>query len=175
MAEAHFRTVMPRHRSRFGRLLVDACKAFAVAAALLLILMAAMSLASIAGRALLGRPILGDYELVQVMCAMAVAMALPYCQLVRGHVIVDFFTTRASVSVNRTLDVAAALMLAVVAFVVAWRVARGMADLWRTGDASMLIGFPTWIAYAPIAASFALLGCAAMLTAWDDVSARRAA
>lgn len=158
-----------------GRLLIATCKAFAVGAGILLILMAAMSLASIVGRTFLGSPILGDYELVQVLCAMAVSMSLPYCQIARGHVIVDFFTTRASVSVNRTLDVAAALMLAVVAFVVAWRVARGMADLWRTGDASMLIGFPTWIAYAPIAASFALLGCAAMLTAWDDVSARRAA
>jgi TRAP-type C4-dicarboxylate transport system permease small subunit len=90
-------------------------------------------------------------------------------------VIVDFFTTRAPARFNRLLDIGAALLLAVVAFVVAWRVARGMIGLWRTGEASMLIGFPTWIAYVPISASFLLLGCMALSAAWDDfrVAARR--
>ena len=157
------------HRGPVGRLLLRACQAFAIGASVLLVLMAGMSLASIAGRALLGKPILGDYELVQVMSAAAVAMALPYCQLVRGHVIVDFFTTRAPARVNRTLDLVAMLLLAGIAFVVGWRVARGMVDLHRTGDASMLIGFPTWVAYVPMTASFVLLGFAALLVARDDL------
>jgi len=152
-----------------GRLLIATCKAFAVGAGILLILMAAMSLASIVGRTFLGSPILGDYELVQVLCAMAVSMSLPYCQIARGHVIVDFFTTRMSTSVNRVLDVAAGLLLAGFAFVVAWRLAIGMVDLKRTGDASMLIGFPTWVAYAPMVLSFVLLGLAAVFIARDDL------
>ena len=152
-----------------GRLLIATCKAFAVGAGILLILMAAMSLASIVGRTFLGKPILGDYELVQVLCAVAVSMSLPYCQIARGHVIVDFFTTRMSTSVNRVLDVAAGLLLAGLAFVVAWRLAIGMVDLKRTGDASMLIGFPTWVAYAPMVLSFVLLGLAALFIARDDL------
>jgi TRAP-type C4-dicarboxylate transport system permease small subunit len=152
-----------------GRLLIATCKAFAVGAGILLILMAAMSLASIVGRTFLGSPILGDYELVQVLCAMAVSMSLPYCQIARGHVIVDFFTTRTPASVNRVLDVAAGLLLAGLAFVVAWRLAIGMVDLKRTGDASMLIGFPTWVAYAPMVLSFVLLGLAAVFIARDDL------
>ena len=111
-----------------GRLLIATCKAFAVGAGILLILMAAMTLASIVGRTFLGSPILGDYELVQVLCAMAVSMSLPYCQIARGHVIVDFFTTRTPASVNRVLDVAAGLLLAGLAFVVAWRLAIGMVE-----------------------------------------------
>ena len=152
-----------------GRLLIATCKAFAVGAGILLILMAAMSLASIVGRTFLDKPILGDYELVQVLCAVAVSMSLPYCQIARGHVIVDFFTTRTPTSVNRVLDVAAGLLLAGLAFVVAWRLAIGMVDLRRTGDASMLIGFPTWVAYAPMVLSFALLGLAALFIARDDL------
>ena len=69
----------------------------------------------------------------------------------------------------RTLDVAAGLLLAALAFVVAWRLAIGLADLKRTGDASMLIGFPTWVAYVPMTASFALLGFAALFVARDDL------
>ena len=169
MADVIVNEVRARHHGPAGRLLIGACKAFAVGAGVLLILMAAMSLASIVGRTVLGRPILGDYELVQVLCAMAVAMSLPYCQLARGHVIVDFFTTRAPKPVNRALDVAASLLLAAIAFVVAWRLAIGLADLKRTGDASMLIGFPTWVAYAPMVLSFLLLGLAALLVVRDDL------
>ena len=101
--------------------------------------------------------------------AVAVSMSLPYCQIARGHVIVDFFTTRMSMSVNRVLDVAAGVLLAGFAFVVAWRLAIGMVDLRRTGDASMLIGFPTWVAYAPMVLSFVLLGLAALFIARDDL------
>jgi len=169
MADVVAGEVHSHHRGPAGRLLIAACKAFAVGAGVLLILMAAMSLASIVGRTFLGKPILGDYELVQVLCAAAVSMALPYCQLARGHVIVDFFTTRAPKRVVRALDVAASLLLAAIAFVVAWRLAIGLADLKRTGDASMLIGFPTWVAYVPMTASFVLLGFAALLVARDDL------
>ena len=59
--------------------------------------------------------------------------------------------------------------LAGFAFVVAWRLAIGMVDLKRTGDASMLIGFPTWVAYAPMVLSFVLLGLAALFIARDDL------
>ncbi len=169
MADVVVSEVRSHHHGPAGRLLIASCKAFAVGAGVLLIFMAAMSLASIVGRTFLGKPILGDYELVQVLCAAAVSMALPYCQLARGHVIVDFFTTRASKRVVRTLDVAAGLLLAALAFVVAWRLAIGLADLKRTGDASMLIGFPTWVAYVPMTASFALLGFAALFVARDDL------
>ena len=96
MADVIVAEVHSHHHGPAGRLLIATCKAFAVGAGILLILMAAMSLASIVGRTFLGKPILGDYELVQVMCAVAVSMSLPYCQIVRGHVIVDFFTTRMS-------------------------------------------------------------------------------
>ncbi|MFO1282820.1 MAG: TRAP transporter small permease subunit [Burkholderiales bacterium] len=172
MTEVVVSEIRSRHQGPAGRLLIALCKAFAIGSALLLLLMAGMSLASIAGRALIGKPILGDYELVQVMSAAAVAMALPYCQLVRGHVIVDFFTARAPAAVNRALDIAANLLLALVAFLVAWRVGRGVLDLWRSADATMLIGFPTWTVYVPMSLSFLLLGIAALFTAWQDLRPR---
>lgn len=151
-----------------GRLLDTLCRLFAVGSGIVLILMAAMSLASIVGRTFFDRPIIGDYELVQVMSAIAISMALPFCQMAKGHVIVDFFTARCPKRVNRTLDLIAALLLAGAGFVVSWRVAVGMLDLRANGDASMLLGVPTWIAYAPMVPSFFLLGCAALYTAWID-------
>lgn len=151
-----------------GRLLDALCRLFAVGGAIVLISMAAMSLASILGRTFFDVPILGDYELVQTMSAIAISMTLPFCQMARGHVIVDFFTLWCPKRVNRALDLIAALLLALAGFVVSWRVTVGMLDLRANGDASMLLGVPTWIAYAPMIPSFFLLGCAALYTAWLD-------
>ncbi len=168
MAEAlHAEPARPH--GAIGRVLDTLCRLFAVGSGAALILMAAMSLASIVGRTFFDRPIVGDYELVQTMSAIAISMALPFCQMARGHVIVDFFTSSCPKRVNRALDLVAALLLAGAGFVVSWRVAVGMLDLRANGDASMLLGVPTWIAYAPMVPSFFLLGCAAFYTAWVDL------
>ena len=151
-----------------GRVLHKVCRAFAVGSGLMLIAMSLMSVGSIVGRALFSTPILGDYELVQAMSAIAVSMALPFCQLIRGHIIVDFFTTGAPKKFNRCLDIVASLILAVAGFVFAWRITLGMFDLRGSGDASMLLNLPTWWAYLPMVPSFFLLGCAALYTAWVD-------
>jgi TRAP-type C4-dicarboxylate transport system permease small subunit len=140
----------------------------------MLILMALMSLTSIVGRTLIDKPILGDYELVQLMSAVAVAMSLPFCQMIRGHIIVDFFSTVLPPRVNKGLDIIASLVLSVAGFVFSWRIALGMFELKANGDASMLLNLPTWWAYAPMVPSFFLLGCAALYTAWIDFTGARA-
>ena len=148
-----------------GRMLNKVCRAFAVGSGLTLILMSLMSLTSIVGRSLFSKPILGDYELVQMMSAVAVTMALPFCQMVRGHIIVDFFTVHAPKKFNRACDIVASLALSVAGFVFAWRITLGMLDLHDSGDASMLLNLPTWYGYLPMVPSFFLLGCAALYTA----------
>ena len=153
-----------------GRVLNKISRAFAIGSGLMLISMSLMSVASIVGRALFSKPVLGDYELVQAMSAVAVSMALPFCQMIRGHIIVDFFTTAAPPKFNKFLDIAASLLLAVAGFVFAWRITLGMFELRENGDASMLLNLPTWWAYAPMVPSFFLLGCAALYTAWVDVT-----
>jgi TRAP-type C4-dicarboxylate transport system permease small subunit len=135
----------------------------------MLILMALMSLASIVGRSVLDLPILGDYELVQTMSAIAVAMSLPFCQMIRGHIIVDFFSTGLPARVNKRFDILASLVLAVAGFVFCWRTFVGMVSLYGSGDASMLLNLPTWWGYVPMVPSFFLLGCAALYTAWVDI------
>lgn len=153
-----------------GRVLHRLCRAFAVGSGMTLIAMALMSFVSIVGRSLFSKPILGDYELVQMMSAIAVTMALPFCQMIRGHIIVDFFTASAPKKFNRVCDIVANLLLAVAAFAFAWRVTLGMIDLQGSHDASMLLNLPIWWGYVPMIPSFFLLGCAALYTAWGDLT-----
>lgn len=144
-----------------GRTLSALCKLFAIASGIVLLCMAGMSLASIVGRAVFIKPILGDYEMVQMMCAVAVSMALPYAHWANGHVIVDFFTAKARPSVNLFLDSVAGVLMSVAGAVMCWRLAIGMVDLKQNFDSSMLLGLPTWWGYAPMVPSFGLLSIVA--------------
>lgn len=174
MADAVYVDAQTRPEAMIGRVLTRTCRFFAFCSGTMLILMALMSLASVVGRSLFSRPILGDYELVQMMSAVAVAMALPFCQMIRGHIIVDFFTHNTPPRFNKTLDVIACLVMAVAGFVLSWRITVGMLELRGNGDASMLLNLPTWWGYVPMVPSFFLLGCAALYTAWVDITGARA-
>jgi TRAP-type C4-dicarboxylate transport system permease small subunit len=144
-----------------GKILATFCKLFAIASGIVLLSMAGMSLASIVGRAVFTKPILGDYEMVQMMCAVSVSMALPYAHWANGHVIVDFFTAKVRPSVVLLLDSIAGLLMSAVGAVMCWRLAIGMVDLKKNFDSSMLLGLPTWWGYAPMVPSFGLLSIVA--------------
>lgn len=141
------------------------CKVLAVLGGITLVAMALMSLWSILGRTFFSSPLLGDYELVQMLSGMAVAMTLPYAQWIGGHVIVDFFTAKAPVKANALMDMIAAALMAVFSIVITWRMVAGLVDLRSTMDASMMLNLPTWWSYVPMTISFALLSATALFTA----------
>lgn len=147
-----------------GKALDYACRGFAIGGGFVLAAMALMSVVSVVGRAAFGKPVFGDFELVQLGCAISVSMFLPYCQMVRGHVVVDFFTAGLGPRKRAFLDAFAATILAAVAFLVAWRLSIGLIEIRGTGDSSMLLRIPTWYAFVPMVPSFFLLGTAALYT-----------
>jgi TRAP-type C4-dicarboxylate transport system permease small subunit len=129
----------------------------------ILSLVGLMSAISIIGRSVMGRPITGDFELVEIGIAVAGSMFLPYCQATGGHIVVDFFTQRAGPGTIRWLDRFGALLTAVMFLVVGWRTAVATVDMARTGEGSMLLGFPTWIGYAAATPGVVLAGLIALV------------
>ncbi|MDP3134169.1 MAG: TRAP transporter small permease [Burkholderiaceae bacterium] len=148
-----------------GLWLDRACKLMAILAGLALLVLALLSLRSIVGRSLFDSALLGDYELVQIFSAVAVAMALPYANWIGGHVIVDFFTAKSPVKTNAVMDLIANLLMAFFAAILSWRLAVGMLDLKSNFDASMMLNIPTWWGYVPMVPSFALLSATALYAA----------
>lgn len=158
------------HRYQGVGLVLDRlCKGFAIFSGLMLVIMSLMSLYSITGRTLFDSALVGDYELVQMLSAVAVAMSLPYAHWIGGHVIVDFFTAKAPVKTNAGLDLIANLFMALFSFVIAWKLATGMWDLKNNFDASMLLNIPTWWSYVPFIPSFVLLGASALYAAHKNL------
>lgn len=121
-----------------------------------------MSAASIVGRALLGRPILGDFELVEMGTAVAGSLFLPYCQATSGHIIVDFFTQRAGPRAIRGFDRCGAALMAAMFLAVGWRTVVGGLDIARAGETTMLMGVPIWIGYAAMVPGVVAAGLIAL-------------
>jgi TRAP-type C4-dicarboxylate transport system permease small subunit len=151
------------------RVLEALARAFALAGGALLVALTGMSVASVTGRAVLGTPVPGDFELVQVACGVSIAAFLPYCQLRRGNIIVDFFTVRAGPRVQGALDTFGALAFAAVMALLCWRTWEGMLTVKASREVSMIVGFPIWIGYAAIVPSLllaALVGLVTAVEAW---------
>lgn len=115
------------------------------------IILAAVALVvvtSIVGRTLFGRAVTGDYEWVQIGCAVAVSLCLPLCQAERGNIIVDFFTVAAGERVKQILDALGAVLLAMTFAVLGIRAGYGGMSLLETGDSMTLLRFyPQWVNY----------------------------
>lgn len=142
-----------------------AARAAAVLGGALILLMALLVLASVIGRELLARPVPGDFEIVGFGMAISAFLCLPWCQLTRGHLVVDFFLARAPAGVRAALDATAALILAMLALLLGWRMAEGMLDAFRYRDISVILGLPYWWAYPFAVISLLLLAATCLVTA----------
>ena len=70
-------------------------KASAILAGMLLTFITIMTCVSLIGRNTTGATLVGDFELTGVAAGAAIALFMPWCQLRRGNIIVDFFTAQA--------------------------------------------------------------------------------
>ena len=157
------------------RLLRACCDACALAGGLVLLAVAAMTTASVIGRALLAAPVPGDVELVQIGTAVCIALFLPYTQLRGGNIIVDVFTVRASPRAKSALDGFGTLLYTLAMALVCWRLAAGAASARESQETSMLMGFPIWVAYVlmvPGVALAAVIGLADTLRHGSGRAAR---
>jgi TRAP-type C4-dicarboxylate transport system permease small subunit len=144
------------------KLLNTLAKLCAVLAGVLMTLITLVTCASLIGRNTIGVTLLGDYELTAVTAGAAVALFLPWCQVRRGNIIVDFFTARAPAKVNAGLDRLAALLLAAVMFMLAWRTTVGGLNAHASQTTTMMLGFPEWVVYAVMVPALGLTGLIAL-------------
>ncbi len=143
------------------RILEALAKSCAVLAGALLTVITLMTCISLIGRNTVGITLAGDFELTGVAAGAAIALFLPWCQVRRGNIIVDFFTAKASAQTNQRLDRFGALLLAVSLAVLAWRTTLGGLNAYNTSSGTMMLGFPEWVVYlclVPPLALTALIG-----------------
>ncbi len=157
------------------RLLQTLAKLCAVLAGVLLTVITLMTCVSLMGRNSVGWTIVGDVELSAFVAGAAVALFLPWCQVKRGNIMVDFFTARASARTRNGLDRFGALLLAAVMALMAWRTGLGGLNAWASKSGSMMMGLPEWWVYAAMVPALALTACIALMQALQGFGVEEAA
>lgn len=148
------------------KLLSWLARACAILAGLLMTAITLVTCASLIGRNTVGATLMGDYELTAVTAGAAVALFLPWAQLRRGNIIVDFFTAKMPARMNAGLDRFGALMLAGVMLLLAWRTTIGGLNAWDSQTTTMMLGFPEWIVYVAMVPPLGLTGLIALYQAF---------
>lgn len=137
----------------------------AILAGVVLTLITLITVMAVLGREVLGKTVAGDFELVGVAAGAAIALFLPWCQVKRGNIVVDFFTTRASDQAIKHMDRFGSLLMALMAGVFAWRSTLGGLNVYDTHSGTMMLNFPEWIIYALMVPPLALTCLVALLQA----------
>ena len=138
------------------KILANLAKFCAILAGLLLIFITLMTCVSIIGRDMIGKTIVGDFELSGAAAGAAIALFMPWCQVRRGNIVVDFFTTKASPATQDVMDRIGALLLGCVMALMAWRTTVGGLNSFRTHSETQILGLPEWIVYALMVPPLAL-------------------
>ena len=138
------------------RILEKLAQASAILAGLLMTFITVMTCVSLIGRNTTGTTLAGASELPGVAGGAAIALFMPWCQLRRGNIIVDFFTAKVSDRINAMLDRFGALLLGLVFAVLAWRTAVGGLNAWSSQSGTMMLGFPEWVVYVAMVPPFIL-------------------
>ena len=147
------------------KLLERAARLCAVLAGVLLVVITLMTCVSLIGRNTIGWSIVGAFELSGFAAGAAIALFMPWCQVKRGNIIVDFFTAKASPAAQDRLDRFGAFLLALAMGLMTWRTSIGGINAWKSQAGSMMMGFPEWIVYVGMVPPLALTAVIALTQA----------
>jgi TRAP-type C4-dicarboxylate transport system permease small subunit len=162
-----------QRRAGFDNLARRVIEGWALLGGLLLVCIALMNTWSIISLAVLGFPVPGDFEMVQMGVAVAAFSFLPYCQLKGANVTADIFTAAASKATVAVFKLLAAVVAAFFSIILLWKMSDGMVSYMRYNEVTTILNIPVWTAFPPILVSLALLVLAAAVTLHESVSEMR--
>jgi len=157
-----------RGEAAFIRLARRVIEWWALLGGIVLLCIAVMSTWSATSGFLLGKPLPGDFEMVEVMVAIAAFAFLPYCQLTDANVTADIFTARASRRTVAIFGLLAGIVALAIAVLLLWRMSAGLQDYRQYVETTAILKFPIWVAYIPALASLSLLIVACVITLKDS-------
>jgi TRAP-type C4-dicarboxylate transport system permease small subunit len=148
-------------------------RGLAFAGGALLVLAIVITLVSVIGRYGFGAPVPGDYELVEITCAVGVFLFFPYTHAVNGNITAEFFTSGLSKRWRRVLDIGNDVVFALVAVALTWRVGAGLLEKFTSGETTILIRIPLWWAYGVAVLSLGLLAIVCVMRIAARIGALR--
>ncbi|RLJ41686.1 tripartite ATP-independent transporter DctQ subunit [Litoreibacter meonggei] len=172
--------------ARTGRVLDALCRLLALSGGLVLVTAAIVTVVSIIGRSLLFAglgPVRGDFELVEISCAIAIFAFLPWCQFNRGHVTVDVFVDRMPARAKAVFGLIGDVAITIVSGLILWRLYLGFGEKFPYGidrvrdvlgmgsrpyypETTYELELPVWIPFGLSTIGAALFFVVSLYTVW---------
>jgi TRAP-type C4-dicarboxylate transport system permease small subunit len=73
------------------------------------------------GRKLLNMPILGSYEMIELLMAICIGLGLAHCGIMRGHINIDIITMHLSKRANAILGIFTGFIAFVIIGIASWQ------------------------------------------------------
>jgi TRAP-type C4-dicarboxylate transport system permease small subunit len=80
-----------------------------------------LTTADVVGRGFLNKPVAGSFELSEYLLAVIILFSAAYTQQVKGHVAVDFLTSRFSKKTQGTLQIFTTVLCLLVVSIIVWQ------------------------------------------------------
>lgn len=128
---------------KFTGLVGELCRGLDKLAGLCFFSVMLLIIANIVLRAVLKRPILGTYELVGILTAVGISLALAHCALRNGHIAVDLVVDRLPSRIQAIIDALTGFVSFIFWTAVAWY-------LFEYGSSMMAKGLVSSTAQIPI-------------------------
>ncbi len=149
-----------------GRILFAISRVLAICGGILLCAVAALVTVSVIGRSAFSAPVPGDFELVAIGTGICVFAMLPYCQIIRGNVLVDFFMAKAPLRFKVLCDLIGNIAFFIIASLLTWRMIYGGFDMYTNNEKSMTINFPRWTTFPVSVLLMGFLSLVILYTIW---------
>ncbi len=146
---------------------------WAIAGGIVLFGMALMTSWSAATGLIFSKPLPGDFELTEILVAVAAFAFLPYCQLTDANVTADIFTAHARPRVVAALRLLASVLAFGIGVLLTWRTWAGLLDYRQHVETTAILKIPIWAAYVPAVLSLVLLVLACLITMKESWRALR--
>ena len=158
----------PRPTDKVGRALYQYSATLAIFGGFIIGFMGLTVTISVLGRATGIGSITGIYDLIEIWTCTAIFAVLPYCQLMRENVIVDFILSRVSIRIKAICDAAGSLIFLLIGVLLTWRLIYGGIDMYN--ESFTTIGFPRWVSFPYATLCMALLITVCIYTFFRSVS-----
>lgn len=157
-----------------GRVLLALARGLAILGGVGFCAIALLMAISIIGRTLFGTGVRGYFELVAFGTGAAIFAFLPYCQVVRENVVVDFFLAKAPARVRALCDAAGSLLYGLIVVILIWRTTVGGIDMRAAGQKTTMLEIELWTLFPWAVACLVLLGLVCFYTFVRSVREARA-
>jgi TRAP-type C4-dicarboxylate transport system permease small subunit len=121
----------------------------------LLVIMMALTCVDVVGR-LFRYPVFGSVELMSLMGAIAVAMALPYTHSVKGHIGVEIVIDKLPRTLRKVIELVTGILSLVLFGIVTWKMFEYSVKMMESGEVSMNLGLPEYLIIGVVGFGFVM-------------------